>query len=129
MELSLDTFFLIYGMYFVPTAVLIGATILVARLLRKPVFLSFEYFSWLLPGLLYWLLLVPLHLEQAFRGKTLGNLGEPVFLGVICGVLFVLRSMLGAMAVSRTAPAAWWNLGLSNFAACALFILMPSLPE
>jgi hypothetical protein len=119
----------LYGFYIMPAAVLFGTTIVAVRLLKRPRLLPIEYVSWLLPGLTYWLLSEPLHLEQAFRGKTLGNLGEPALVAIIAWLVFVARLVFAKrFPESATAPA-FWCIGLSNLAAFGVLALTPMLPE
>lgn len=125
----MEAFQVLMLIYLVPAGALVGITILVVLVRRKPLLLPFEYVSWVLPGLTYWFLFGPLDLEQAFRGKTCGNIGEPGVVGVITGFLFVARVVIGALNPRWNKIAALCCLVGSNLAALGVLVLMPELPE
>ena len=116
-------------MYLVPAGILVGITFAVVWKLRRPEIHRFEYVSWVLPGLTYWLLFSPLGLEQAFRGKSMSNLVEPVMVGGIAAAMFVARAVIGARHPRWNRAAAVVCVLGSNLAAAGVFVLMPSLPE
>ena len=119
----------LYGFYIVPASVLFGGTIVVVVFTKKPQLFQVEYFSWLLPGNTYWFLSEPLHLEQAFRGKSLANLIEPALVAVTSWLFFVARLIIAARAPRFGRTSAFCCIGLSNLAAFCVLALMPLLPE
>jgi len=125
----MEAFQILLPYYLIPAGLIIAACVSVSLLLQRPRIFPAEYVAWLFPGITYWLLFEPLHLEQAFAGKTLANLIEPIVIGVLCGILFGLRVLVGATNPRLNKVAALWFLGLSNVVALAVFVLMPNLPE
>jgi hypothetical protein len=122
-------FAVLYGLYAVPAVVLFGATLAVLRSRETPRLLGAEYWVWLLPGLVYWALSQPLGLEQAFGGKSLSNLIEPMVLAGTAWMLFLVRLVVAASRPSLNRVAAYLFIGLCNLAALGVLALMPSLPE
>ena len=125
----MEALLLVFPYYLVPAGLMVGVGIGTAVVLKRPHLFPYDYFAWVLPGLTYWVLVGPLDLEQAFRGKTLANLVEPILIGVISGLLFGLRVLMGVRSDRINKTASLWFVALSNVAAVAVFILMPSLPE
>ncbi len=103
-------------------------TVAVLWYLKKRPFLWFEYVTWVTPGVTYWFLWDIMGWEFAFSGKTMGNLIEPLFLGAIVGVLFVVRVLFGLKRPAQRGTAAAVFLVLSNAAAAAVQIVTPGIP-
>src|SRR5438477_12867698 len=95
---------------------------------KKYPLLRFEYLTWITPGVTYWFLWDIMGWEFAFSGKTMGNLIEPFFLGVIVGVLFVARVLFGLRRPAQRGTAAALFLALSNIAAVAVQVVTPGIP-
>ena len=126
MEVSL----LVLSVYFIPASIFIGTMLVAARLLRRPRVLVFEHFTWVLPGITSWLLLAPLGLEQAFRGKSLSNLArEPRIIAALASVLFLVRLIVGVRLPAHNRSVARWFVGLSNLLAAVVFVAMPGIGE
>jgi hypothetical protein len=112
----------------IPAAPFILVGTLIATRRKKPHIFPFELVAWLLPGILYWMLLEPLGLEQAFLGKSMGNVfAEPLLIGLLTGVLFLLRLAAGAKRPEKNLAAAWSCIVYSVLASVVVFTLVPGI--
>ena len=111
--------------YVVPAGVIVGAAGIVSSVLRRPDIFGVEYVSWLAPGVV-WVFLVTLGFTA--HEKWLGNLYEPVVIGVICGSFFCVRVAVGIKRPELNKRAAIWCIGLSNATTIVLTFFTPPLP-
>ncbi len=123
-------FFLANPFYSLPVLTLACASVIVERCVSG----RGRYYLWELPTLLIpgsvWLILFladPLHLAGH---KSLSNgLAEPLWIGLLCGVLFSLRTVVGVRVADKNKALAAAVPLLGVAVAAAVFILTPTLRE
>lgn len=125
----------ILGLYVGPAMVLFGGTIIVLRLTKTALLLPFEYGTWLLPGIIYWLIPV-LAYEARWYGvdleipsKSLANLGEPVLVAVLYWLVFVARLLLAKLHPYINRWMAYWCVVAGVAIALATLFFVPLLAE
>jgi hypothetical protein len=125
---NIEAVILLHKLYLMTALPVVLAAIAMLWYLKRFPLLWFEYITWLTPGITYWFLWDVMRWEFRFPGKTMGNLIEPFFLGLIVGVFFVARVLFGLKRPAQQITAAALFLGLSNAAAVAIQVMTPGIP-
>jgi hypothetical protein len=124
----------ILGLYVAPAVVLFGFTFVVLRISKTALILPFEYGTWLLPGIIYWIIPVLIY-EARWYGvdmqppKSLVNLGEPVLVAVLYWLIFIARLIAARKQPQINQRAAYWCAGAGIAISVAMPFVMPLLPE
>ena len=113
---------LLYLGAMLPIAVLI---FLIFRFgLRMKEWYRLDLIAVLAPGVLYWLLD-----ESVNRGKTLANLVEPIWIGFLCGGIFLVRCVIARRYPDRSRRISLYALGAMVLVTVAVYLFTPGLPE
>ena len=115
----------VFTLYLVPAAL---TTAIIFVLLRRS--LDVKWYWWetlclLIPGIIYCLI----DWVNLGKGKSLGNLVEPIIIGVAYAVAIVIRAKLGSIYFDRNLLFAIIVPIVLTILAVSIYFLMPSLPE
>lgn len=131
MAIRLDAFFTMNGMYLIFVTPLAAVIFLVFRfLLKVKTWFIFDLLAILMPGFFYWILYVNrVHRYLMGTGKTLANLIELPIIGISCGLIFFIRSLLAQKLPQhsrRFSMAFFFSILLFTF---FIYIFTPALTE
>ena len=115
----------IFTLYLVPAAL---ATAIIFVFFRRN--LDLKWYWWealclLIPGIVYCLI----DWVNIGKSKSLGNLVEPIIIGVAYAVAIVIRAKLGSIYFDRNFLFAIVVPIFITILAVSIYFLMPSLPE
>ena len=126
----METFLICNVLYWPTVFLLIGTVFLIFRfILKAKTWFVTDVIAIPVPAVL-WPTLYELRLHRLLgHSKTLSNLLEPIWIGILCSVVFLLRSLLARKYPGYSRRISLYALLAMVLVTVAVYLFTPGLPE